>query len=48
MGDEIDAAMDDDRAEKVCESLVKLKNDIDQIILISHHPIIGDNEIKIG
>lgn len=48
MGDEIDAAMDDDRANRVCESLIKLKNDIDQIILISHHPIIGDNEIKIG
>ena len=48
MGDEIDAAMDDNRAEKVCESLIKLKNDIDQIILISHHPISGDNEIKIS
>lgn len=48
MGDEIDAAMDDERANRVCESLIKLKQDIDQIILISHHPIQGDNEIKIG
>lgn len=48
MGDEIDAAMDDERAERVCESLLKLKSEIDQIILISHHPIVGDNEIEIS
>lgn len=47
VGDEIDAAMDDNRALLVSESLKKLTNQIDQIILISHKKIDADNYIFI-
>ena len=47
IGDEIDAAMDDNRALLVSESLKKLTNQINQIILISHKKIEADNYIFI-
>ena len=47
IGDEIDSAMDDNRALLVSESLKKLTNQIDQIILISHKKIDADNYIFI-
>lgn len=47
IGDEIDAAMDDNRALLVSESLKKLTNQIDQIILISHKKIDADNYVFI-
>lgn len=48
IGDEIDASMSEERAEKVCESLDKLKSQIEQIILISHKHIECDNIIEVG
>ena len=47
IGDEIDASMDDERALLVSENLRKLKNQIDQIILISHKKIEADNYITL-
>ena len=47
MGDEIDESMSEDRASSTADSLIKLTNQIDQIILISHRHIIADHFIDI-
>ena len=47
MGDEIDESMSEDRASSTADSLMKLTNQIDQIILISHRHIIADHFIDI-
>lgn len=47
MGDEIDESMSEERANATANCLKKLAGQIDQIILISHRDIIGDNLIEI-
>lgn len=47
IGDEIDAAMDDERALLVSKSLLKLKSQLDQIILISHKKVEADEYIEL-
>lgn len=47
MGDEIDESMSEERANSTAECLKRLKDQIDQIILISHRNIVGDNVIDI-
>ena len=47
MGDEIDESMSEERANSTAECLRRLSSQIEQIILISHRHIVGDNIIKI-
>ena len=48
MGDEIDESMSEERANATADCLRKLTDQIEQIILISHRNIVGDNIIDIG
>lgn len=48
VGDEIDAAMSPERAQKVTDCLGRLKKYIKQIILVSHRQIVADNYIKLN
>lgn len=47
MGDEIDESMSEERANATANCLKRLTNQIDQIILISHKDIVGDNIIEV-
>lgn len=48
IGDEIDQSMDEERAENTADMLSRLsKSQIEQIILITHKDIVGDNLIDI-
>lgn len=47
LADEIDAAMDDDRAAHTAECLKNLKGTISQIILVSHKEPEADHQIKV-
>lgn len=47
MGDEIDESMSEERANSTAETLHKLTDQIEQILLISHRNITGDNNIEI-
>lgn len=48
IGDEIDAAMSQERAQLVTNCLGRLRNYIKQIILISHRQITADNYIELN
>jgi DNA repair exonuclease SbcCD ATPase subunit len=48
MGDEVDEAMDADRAGFTAEAFSALSSTIKQILLVSHKDIDADNEIRVG
>lgn len=47
IGDEIDASMSEERAKDVYDALSRLRGKIQQIVLISHKQLDGDNHITI-
>ena len=47
LGDEIDASMDENRAESTAEALRNLKSQLSQIILVSHKPTEADHTITL-
>ncbi len=47
IGDEIDESMSEERANSTAECLRRLSSQIEQIILISHRNIVGDNVIEV-
>lgn len=48
IGDEIDAAMSPERAQKVTDCIGRLKKFVKQIILVSHRQIVADNYINLN
>lgn len=48
LADEVDASMDDFRAEQTSNVLCMLENTISQVLLVSHKPIESTNRIELG
>ena len=48
MGDEVDASMDDDRAEYTAECLERLTKSIGQVVLVSHKQTDAEHHIQVG